>query len=304
MAELIAYQNGEYKPLDQVTIALNDAGFVYGATVTDQCRTYRQQPFRVFDHIQNFMWSCTHCAITPSWDVGELVDVTNTLLERNVPTRPGAEWTVVWLASPGRIGSFLGQSGGILEAKPEWLAYCFPLPFTRFRSFYRDGVELVVPLNYEPPGNGILPRRAKHRSRLFWWFAEHAVRRDHPNAQALLLDSDGCITETAAANFVLVRRGALVSPKPGRVYHGVSLLVVHGLAQQLGIPFSFNDIRLEDLATADEAILCSTPYGIAPVGNLHGKPLPINGPVFERLLAGWNELVGLDIRAQFLESVA
>jgi hypothetical protein len=37
------------------------------------------------------------------------------------------------------------------------------------------------------------------------------------------------------------------------------------------------------------------------VGNLDGRTLPINGPIFENLLAAWNDLVGLDIRAQFLQ---
>src|SRR5437667_391388 len=75
----------------------------------------------------------------------------------------------------------------------------------------------------------------KQRSRMHGWLAEQEVRRTHPGSQALLLDADGCVTETASANFLLVKAGTIVSPPRDTVLEGVSLQVVTELCARLGI---------------------------------------------------------------------
>jgi branched-subunit amino acid aminotransferase/4-amino-4-deoxychorismate lyase len=131
--------------------------------------------------------------------------------------------------------------------------------------------------------------------------AEEKIRSQYPQAQVLFVEH-GNISETSSANFVIIRNGQVFSPPRERILNGISLKVVEELCQQLSIPFWETQVAADDLAPADEAFLCSTPYGIAPIGNLNGRQLPVNGPVFERLLAAWNELVGLDIRQQFLSA--
>jgi branched-chain amino acid aminotransferase len=301
MPSFLAYQSGQYKPLEEISIALNDAGFVYGATVTDQCRTYRQKPFRLTEHLQRFRRSCELCKVTHRCSDEELRGIIEKLLiENSKHVSPQTEWVVVWLATPGKIGSFLGQPGAIEKAEPQLTTYCYPLDFARFRSYFEKGAEVRVPSSWSIPEYHE-QREAKHRNRLLWWLTEYEVRSLYPQAQALATEF-GTVTETSSANFLLVCDGQVLSPRSKQVLPGISLRVAEELCQQLGVLFFEMYIDIDTLAHADEALLCSTPYGIAPIGNLNGRQLPVNGPVFERLLAAWNELVGLDIRQQFLSA--
>jgi hypothetical protein len=47
-------------------------------------------------------------------------------------------------------------------------------------------------------------------------------------------------------------------------------------------------------------MLSCTSFCLAGVSRLQGTPLAFPGPVFERLLRGWGDLTGLDVRAQIL----
>ncbi len=97
------------------------------------------------------------------------------------------------------------------------------------------------------------------------------------------------------------RRGeGLVSPPRERILPGVSLSVLAELAAGLGIAFHFRKFRLDELAAADEILMCSTSPCVWPVTRLNGQSLEpgIRGPVYQQILRAWSELVGVDIVAQ------
>lgn len=286
-----AYQVDQFVPLNQVSIALNDVGFVMGVTVTDQCRTYGQKPFRLPEHIKRFFHSCALCGVHCPVNETELSQIINDLLQRNLPlSASDAEWSIVWFATPGQVGSFLGMPGTVREAKPRLIVYAFPLDVRRFPSYYEQGAELRLARNITSPPSNVIHPHAKQRSRLHWWLAEGEVKIRFPTAQALVLDAGGFVTETASCNLLLIRESQVLSSRRTRILNGVSLQVVEELCVKEGIVFAEADLREVDLMTADEAILSSTPFGIAPVGLLEGRRLPIDGPLFTRLWAAWSKL--------------
>src|SRR5207302_1262988 len=138
----------------------------------------------------------------------------------------------------------------------------------------------------------------KQRSRLHWWLAEREARQIDPDAAALLLDLDGHVTETAFANFLIVRRGTVISPPRPGVLNGISLRVTTELCHDLGIPFAESPLTVADCQNADEALLTGTAFCLAGVQSLNGAALPWPGPITESLAAAWTRLVGLDYRRQ------
>jgi branched-chain amino acid aminotransferase len=54
------------------------------------------------------------------------------------------------------------------------------------------------------------------------------------------------------------------------------------------------------VASADEALLTSTPTCVLPVTRFNGRPIGSGRPgkLFDGLIAAWGELVGVDIIAQ------
>jgi branched-subunit amino acid aminotransferase/4-amino-4-deoxychorismate lyase len=116
-----------------------------------------------------------------------------------------------------------------------------------------------------------------------------------------MLEERGFVTEASTANILVYYRDVgLVSPPKEMILPGVSAAVVEELAESLEIAFSFRSLTVDDVAAADEALLCSTSPCIWPVTRLNGRPIGNGtaGEVARRVLAAWSELVGVDIAAQ------
>jgi branched-subunit amino acid aminotransferase/4-amino-4-deoxychorismate lyase len=117
---------------------------------------------------------------------------------------------------------------------------------------------------------------------------------------ALVLDLAGRITETSSGNFFAVIDEEIVTPPPERCLGGISQAVVKELARDLKIPYRMADLVPKDLRNATEAFTSSTPYCLMPVASVNGEAIgqPPPGPVYQKLIAAWNALVGLDIIEQ------
>ena len=61
---------------------------------------------------------------------------------------------------------------------------------------------------------------------MHYYLAEQEARRADPEATALLLDLDGYVTETNAANILIVEGGRVVSPPAASILPGHSRAVI------------------------------------------------------------------------------
>lgn len=293
----LAFCNGMFLPRTAVSLPIHDAGFVFGATVTDLCRTFDHQLFRLTDHLLRFRASCDSARIPQPVSDRELTDCAETLVEHNATLLPPIhDLALVLIATPGSLSHYAGQES-VKDRAATLIMHTFPLPFQRFARWFREGARLIVPARCQVPVRCVDPR-IKQRSRLHWWIAEQEVHDVDPHASALLLDTEGFVTETAAANFLLVRGNKVVSPPADRILAGVSRLVVKELCAQLKIQFLEEAIRLEDCLAADEAMLCGTSFCLAGIQQINGKSISWPGPVFQSLLGAWSRMAGLDIQTQ------
>src|SRR5581483_11644341 len=301
MNQPVVFYNDAFLPQSEARLSLHDAGLVLGATVTDLCRTFAGRLYRWQDHLDRFCNSCRHAQVFPALALEAITARAEELVAHNVKLLPaGQDLCLVLLATPGPIGYYLGEAGGAGDGPATFIMHTFPLPAARYRKLLTDGAALVVPNVRQVPAQCIDPR-AKQRSRLHWWLADREARGIEPGAMALLQDLDGNLCETAAANFLLVHKRQVVSPPQHTILPGVSLGVLQELCGTLGISFCEKPLRLCDCFAAEEALLTSTPYCLAPVSRIQGHQLPCPGPTFRRLRDAWNDAVGLDIHGQILQ---
>lgn len=302
MAEPLAYLNGRFLPQVEARLPLHDAGFVLGATVTDLCRTFAHRLFRLGDHLLRFRRSCLSAQIRQDLPDEELTRIAEHLVTQNAMLlRSEQDLALVLFATPGPIGIYAGMEGAAGDGPPTLGMHTFPLPFARYSRFFREGVHLVVPSTRHVPAVCVDPR-VKQRSRLHWWLAEQEAHRVAPNAIALLLDTEGQVTETSGANLLIVRGHCVVSPPQRAILGGISLLTVQELCAELGLVFREQPLGLYDCLTADEALLASTPYCLAGVSRINDVAMPWPGQVYLRLLEGWSRWVGVDIRQQIFSN--
>src|SRR4029079_5508254 len=97
----LAYLNGRFIPFAQAGLPLHDAGFVSGATVVDNARTFRHKLFRWSDHLARFRRDCATCFVPLEASDEQLTALAGELIARNAKSlSPGAELQLVTFASP------------------------------------------------------------------------------------------------------------------------------------------------------------------------------------------------------------
>lgn len=301
-AEPLVYLRGRTLPASQAHIAIYDAAVILGATVTDLVRTFRQQPYRLEDHLQRFYRSCRYARIQPRETLDQTLGICRDLIRHNAALLPpGRELALVLFISPGEFPVYAGAAGMAGEGQPTFCIHTFPLPFSLWAPYFTQGVHVVTPSVRHVPPQCVDPK-IKCRSRMHWWLADQETHLVDPRAVSLCLDLEGNLTETSGSNFLVVQGRQVLSPTARHILHGISLQTVAELCPELGLEFVERDLQVYDVVNADEAMLATTPYCLAPVTRCNGLAVGQGrpGPVFQRLIGAWSERVGVDIVAQVL----
>jgi branched-subunit amino acid aminotransferase/4-amino-4-deoxychorismate lyase len=303
VTEPLVYLNGQFVQASQAHLAIYDAGFVLGATVTEQTRTFHRRPYRLDDHLDRFVRALHYTRIDIGLSHKELARIANSLIDHNgAGLHPADDLGLVYFATPGEYQTYATDQ---VRTSPTVCAHTFVLPFERWAAKIQCGAHLVTSSIRHVPPQCIDPKM-KCRSRMHYYLAEKEAHLVDVEADALLLDLDGNIAETNAANFLMVARETLMSPTTRNTLSGISRMTVIELAMALGIPFVERDIQVFDAINADEAFLSSTPFCLMPVARINGRMIGNGkpGPMYRRLLNAWSQRVGLDIERQILDGAA
>jgi branched-chain amino acid aminotransferase len=297
MNEPIAYLNGQWIPAYAAAVPVGDAGFVLGITVAEQLRTFAGKLFHLDGHLVRLAHSLEIVGVDPGLPLDELGRIGEELVSRNFPLLPpGGDLGLSMVVTPGGYPVYPPPG----PPRPTVCLHTYPLPFHRWAEKYRTGQALATTA-VEQVSERCWPSDLKCRSRMHYYLADRAAAATDPQARALLLDSRGFVTEASTANLLIYREGeGLISPPWSKVLHGITLLATFELADKLGIPAGQRELTIDDVASADEAMLTSTTVSVLPVTRLNGRPIGSGRPgaIFSRLLAAWSEMVGLDIAAQ------
>lgn len=303
VSEPVVFLNDKVVPASQAHLAIYDAGIVLGATVTEMTRTFRHQPYRLTDHIDRLQRSLRYTRMETGLSKDDLLSATRQVISHNAGLlHADDELGIVHFVTAGEFPTYAGSAGKQARLSPTVCIHTFPMPFEYWAAKMETGAHLVTPAIRHVPPQCYDPKM-KYRSRMHYYLADKEAQQVDPDASALLLDLQGNVTETGGSNFLIVERGTIVSPTLTNTLPGISRATVIELAAKLGIPFVERDFQVYNVINADEAFTTTTPYCMMPVTRINGLPIGTGqpGPIFERLLVAWSELVGLDIRGQILE---
>jgi branched-chain amino acid aminotransferase len=294
----LVYINGALLPRDQAKISVFDAAVMLGDTVTESTRTFGHRPFKLDQHIRRLYQSLKVTRIDPGMTADEMHALSLRVLAANQDLLdPDDDCWLVHNISRGL--SVAGADPTIQRSPATIIIFTSPMILTDWAGFYTEGCHAVTPMSRAMPAQA-LDARIKNRSRMAYTLAEIEVKLVDPRAQGILLDIDGNIAENKGGNFFIVADGVLKTPTTRNALAGISRATVLELAAQLDIPARETDLQPYDVYTADEAFFTSTPYCIMPATRFNGLPVGDGkvGAITKRLLAGWSELVGVDIVAQ------
>jgi branched-chain amino acid aminotransferase len=287
-----AYLNGAWIPARDLSIAVDDLGFVLGATVVERLRTFNARPFRVDEHLARLRHSLDIVGWNAEAIVAAVGDALRAFADHNAEhIAPGDDWSIAAFITPGATAEAL---------RPTVCVHGGPIPFAAWAHKFETGVDICITDVRQVPAN-CWPPELKCRSRMHYYLADQEANRRCPGARAVLLDQRGFVGEASTANVVAYyeNRG-LVTPCPEGVLPGISQQTLFELADELGVPRSEADILPGELAAAEEVFITSTSICIQPVVHQDGKPIGNGepGPIYRQLLAAWSQKVGVDIPAQ------
>ena len=297
MSEPVALLNGEFISAAALTVPVYDAGFMQGVTVSEQMRTFGGSLFRLDQHLQRLRHSLEIVGLHDAVSMSDLASWAVELVRRNhALLAPGDDLGLSLFITPGPYAALAppGVHG------PTIGMHTFPIPFQQFVDLYERGQPLLVS-DVRQVSAECWPTELKCRSRMHYYLADLQARQRDPAARALLLDQTGMVNEASTANLVIYRRDeGLVSPPREKILPGVSVAMLQSLAADVEMPFVHREVSVEDVLSADEAMLSSTSPCLLPVSSLNGQQIGevCPGPVFQNALARWSDRVGVSILEQ------
>ena len=298
-AERVAWYRGRIVPESEVLISFRDGGFTRGDGVYDSARTFGGTVFRLEAHLDRLWRSLAYVGLECPISRRELTEVSLEVARRNVEITGDDVWVTqrITAGAPAEWGG---------EAVPTLVVESLPIPFATRAHLYREGARVVTPTLRRTPPWAMSPQ-AKTTSLLNLELGRREVKRVDPGAWAILTDEFGNLAEGSGANIFVVRDGVIATPLARYVLPGVTRDAVIELAAGLGLRVEERPVDLFDAAAADEAFLTSTSLCVCPIASINGRSIAggaVPGPVTERLQKAFNDLVGVDIVAQYLRHSA
>ncbi len=299
--ERVAWFNGAFVREGEVRVPFRDLSFLRGDGVFDMTRSFNGKAFRLEEHVARLYRSLAYVEIDPGMSQSEMVRLSEEVLSRNRHLLgPDDDY---WLGQRLSRGVKKVEGDSWDHYGPNIVIDCAPLPFAERAACFRDGIAVIVPSIRRTSPSALSPRAKMHQY-LNLILAGREVKAQNPEAWAVLLDENGNLAEGEGANIFLVRDGMLSTPRERYVLPGVSRQAVIDLASELGIPCAERDLDLYDAFTAEECFLTSTSLCICAVKSLNGRKFGagrVPGPVTQRLVGAFREMVGCDFVAQYLK---
>jgi D-alanine transaminase len=278
----IAYVNGEFVPLAEARVPLNDRAYYFADAVYEVCATFGGTVFLVEYHLDRLERSLRGVKIGYSVDRPRLA----ALIEEGIQKAGYAE-TVVYLQI----------SRGVAPREKKFPAACAPTLMMTFREKPQVAPEkrargikaLLVPddrwAHCDYKTIMLLPNILAHQRAL-----------DAGKDDAIFYDRESEIVhEATGANVFIVREGRVATPEEGpKVLSGTVRRYLIDLAQRDGITIEERPVTVAELRAADEVFLTGTTIEVLPVVQVDdrvigdGRP----GPMALKFHAMFRESLG------------
>lgn len=259
--------NGELVAYDDARVHVLSTAFKYGASVFEGLRAYWNEEhgelygFRLREHFQRLIESLRICRMASPLDVdGYTADIVR--LMRTNDLREDLHM---------RVSAYVDEDdGGLASFEPVSIAMA-ALPMRRY--FGRDGLNVQVS-SWTRISDNSMPPRVKampnyHNSRL----ALLQARADGYD-DAILLSSDGKVTEGPGYALFMLRGGKLITPPvTSGILESVTRDSLMVLAAEMGLDVQEREIDRTELYVSDELFFCGSAAEVTPILSVDRIPV-------------------------------
>ena len=265
--DLIAYKNGEYKPLGEIGPSVLDFGFIHCDATYDVMPVYNSKAFCYERHLERFKNSAERYGLTiPDVDPLEII---KELAKRN-PIDNAFVWFLIWRGFP--------PSGN-----PRDLENC-PVNFAMYiKPSYPIGTKTIINIALDETTNRVSDEYYGQEYKNMAWIELTMSQRNRPTGSdtTVLVDVDGHVTEGPGFNVGIVKNKVIYTADKN-VLKGITMTVVEDIAQNNGIMFCRLPISQKEFNNADEVFITSSSGGVTATQK--------SGPVTEKLMTEYEKM--------------
>ncbi|MFY9326667.1 MAG: D-amino acid aminotransferase [Georgfuchsia sp.] len=280
------FLNNEFLPIEDANVSVMDRGFLFGDGVYEVIPVYSRRPFRLDQHLKRLQASLDGIGLANPKTQQEWTQIIQRMIEQADETDQSLYLQITRGTDSKRNHAFPAVVKPTVFMMSEALST--PSPEQRDR-----GVAAVTATDFR-----WLRCDLKTTSLL----ANCLLRQIAIAAGCVetVLLRDGFLSEGAASNIFVVKNDVLLAPiKNHLMLPGITYDVVLELAAQHGLRTEVRDIREEEIRTADELWLTSSPKEVLPIVTLDGKPVGkgIPGAAFANMYAWYQDFKATVMRA-------
>jgi branched-chain amino acid aminotransferase len=271
-----AWIDGHFVPIGEARIPITDWGFTRSDVTYDVVHVWRGSFFRLADHLARFAASLRGLRLTIEQDGAGIAAI----LAGCVRATGLRDAYVAMICTRGAPAP--GKPRHPAFCANRFHAYALPWVWVMPPEMQARGAHLIVARTPRIPPDSVDPTIKNYH----WGDLTRALfeAKDAGADNAVLLDSDGYVTEGPGFNVFAVIDGAVVSPDRGAL-EGVTRLSVLELCAEQGIPARLGRLTADDLRDADEVFCATTAGGVMPASRIDGRILSNDrpGPISIRL---------------------
>ena len=285
MSDPLFHVDGELVPAREASVNVRDRGFMYGDAAFETLRAYGGALFEWTAHADRLRRTCETLgfadAVPPAENLRERVRET---LDANDFADAYVKLSVTRGVQPGKL------TPGT-DVDPTIVVFVSELPRGGVEGTrVWDGPATLRTVETRRAPDGALPADAKTHNYLNGILARLELRETDAD-EAVMLDTDGHLTEGATSNLFFVRDGRLQTPTADLpLLPGVTRDVVLELASDAEIPVERGFYGLAALARASEVFVTNSTWEIRPVTAVGDREYEV-GPVTERVQRRFDERV-------------
>jgi D-alanine transaminase len=271
--EVLACLNGVIMPIERAVVPVWDRGFLFGDSVYEVFRMYAGRRWLEAEHLARLKRSLGELEFPP-YDLERMVERMDRIIAESA-IREGTVYVQVTRGVAPRAHVFPDP-----PVTPTELIVVRPYddgPAIRLRQ---SGARMI-----SRPDQRWKRCDIKSTNLLANVLASEAARRADCH-EAVLIDSEGFVTEATHSSLLWVRQGHLEgTPEGHEILPGMTRALTLRLLEPLEIRFASTRVTLPTLIAADEVILVGTTYEVLPVIEIDGQNIGSGapGPLARRL---------------------
>lgn len=281
---LVTYVDGVFVPKEEARISVFDHGYLYGDGVFEGIRAYNGRIFRLDAHLDRLYDSAHYLMLEIPLRKDEMkaaiLETVRRCGLRDAYIRPVVSRGVGDLGLDPR------------KCKTATVVIIVDTIQVHPTEAYQRGLRAIHATTRKVRPDALSPQ-AKTLN-----YLNNIMARIEANQagveEAIMLTSDGYVSECSAENFFIVHDGEIWTPPAHLgILKGITRETVMDLARSLAIPLHERVFTMHDVYAADECFLTGTGAEVGPVVEVDGRRIGTGqpGPITLRIIKAFRDLV-------------